>query len=252
MQKYAAVILAAGKGTRMNEGLASPIPKVMFKLLDKPIIDWSVGLVKESGIERVVLIVGYKKEMIEEYFGNKVEYAVQAEQLGTGHAVAQAKLLLGGQTETVIVFYGDNPLYKPETVQKLMSQFETESPTIAMLTAVSEDPTGYGRIIRNQNNEVGGIVEHKDCTPEQLKIKEWNPGFYIFDAVWLWENIDQLQNQNVQKEYYLTDLIGMAVEQGKRVIAQPVSEEAEALGINTPEQLSEAEEVLKQRNEMQL
>lgn len=254
MQNYAAVILAAGQGTRMNAGLASPIPKVMFKLLDKPIIYWSAKLIKDAGIERVVLVVGYKKEMIQQYFGNKVEYAVQEEQLGTGHAAAQAKYLLGGQTEAVIVFYGDNPLYKTETVRKLIAEFENEKPTIAMLSVIFENPEfwAFGRIIRDANNEVIGITEQKDCLPEQLKIKESNPGFYIFNAAWLWANIDNLKNNNAQKQYYLTDLIEMAGNQGKRVLAIPVSEEAEALGINTPEQLQQAEEVLKNRDDLQI
>lgn len=253
MTKYAAVILAAGKGTRMNEGQASSIPKVMFKLLDKPIIDWSVRLIKEAGIERVVLVVGYKKELIENYFKDQVEYAEQVEQLGTGHAVQQAKLLLGGQTEAVIVFYGDNPLYKPETVQKLISQFEAEKPTIAILSVVFENPKfwAFGRIIRDKNNEVIDIIEQKDCNTSQLEIKESNTGFYIFDATWLWENIDNLKTENAQKEYYLTDMIRIAQTQDKRIIAIPVSEEAEALGINTPEQQKQAEQVIKDRNDVQ-
>ena len=252
-EKYAAIILAAGKGTRMNEGLASPIPKVMFPLNGKPIIDWSVKSIETVGVKRIVLVVGYKKELVQEYFGDKVEFVTQEEQLGTGHAVAQAKLLLGGQTESVIIFYGDNPLYKPETIKRLIDLYETEKPTVAMLSVVFEDPEYwvFGRIIRDENSEVTGIVEQKDCTPEQLQIKECNPGFYIFDAAWLWENISQLEAVNVQKEYYLTDMIKIAKEQGKRIMAIPVSEEAEALGINTPEQLAQAEAVLKSRDAIQ-
>lgn len=249
MDKYAAVILAAGKGTRMNEGLASPIPKVMFELNGKPIIDWSVKALEDVGIQRIVLVVGYRREMVQDYFKDKVEYAIQEEQLGTGHAVAQAKLLLGNQSESVITFYGDNPLYKPTTIKRLMNLYEAEKPTIAMLSVVFEDPKfwAFGRIIRDENNNVTGIVEQKDCTPEQLEIKESNPGFYIFDAAWLWENIDNLRSDNVQKEFYLTDMVKMAVDQGRKVMALPVSEESEALGINTPEQLKQAEEVLKSR-----
>jgi bifunctional UDP-N-acetylglucosamine pyrophosphorylase/glucosamine-1-phosphate N-acetyltransferase len=248
MEKYAAVILAAGKGTRMNEGLSSSIPKVMFLLVGKPIIYHSVKLIKDAEINKVVLVIGYKKELIREYFGGEVRYAVQGEQLGTGHAVSTAKELLQGKTDAVIVFYGDNPLYKPETVKKLISIFETEKPTIAMLSAVSENPFGYGRIIRDKNGEVLGIKEHKDCNEEELKIKEWNPGFYIFDSKWLWLNIDKLDSNNAQQEYLLTDLIKIAKEQDKKIIAMPVSEESEALGINTKEQLKEAEKVLEMRN----
>lgn len=248
-EKYAAVILAAGKGTRMNEGQASPIPKVMFEAAGKPIIWYAVKSAQEAGVEKIVLVVGYKKEMVMDYFGDKVEYAVQEEQLGTGHAVMQTKDLLKDKVESMIVFYGDCPLYKPETIKKFIALFEEKKPTIAMLSVISDDPTGYGRIIReDKESHVVGIVEHKDCTSEQLKIKEWNPGFYIFDAAWLWQNIDHLSTKNAQKEYYLTDLIGAAVEQSKRLYAMPVSEENEALGINTPEQLKQAEAVLMKRN----
>ncbi|MCL5410364.1 MAG: NTP transferase domain-containing protein [Patescibacteria group bacterium] len=248
MEKIAAVILAAGKGTRMGDTEGSLIPKVMFPLAGKPIIYHSVKLIKDAGINRVVLVVGYKRELIREYFGDQVEYVVQEDQLGTGHAVLMAKELLEGKTDAVIVFYGDNPLYKPETVKKLINIFETEKPTIAMLSAVSENPFGYGRIIRDENGEVLGIKEHKDCNEEELKIKEWNPGFYIFDSEWLWSNIDKLDSDNAQKEYLLTDLIKIAKEQDKKIIAILVSEESEAFGINTGEQLKEAEKVLGSRN----
>lgn len=246
-KKYAAVILAAGKGTRMSQGEAAPKPKVMFELAGKPIIDWSVKLIRDAGIEEVVLVVGYMKELIEDYFGDKVLYAVQAEQLGTGHAAAQAKDVLKGKSESVIVFYGDCPLYKPETVKRLTEMFEAECSAIAMLTVVSDDPTGCGRVFRDEKGDVTDIIEHKDCTPEQLQNKEWNPGFYIFDSKWLWENIEKLSSNNAQKEYYLTDMIKLAKDQGKRIVAMPVSEESEALGINTPEQLAEAEETLLKR-----
>jgi len=252
MNKYIAIILAAGKGTRMNEGLASSIPKVMFEIADKPIISWSVKLVKDAGIEKVILVIGYKKELIEQYFGDQVEYAIQAKQLGTGHAVLMAKDLAAGKSNSVIVFYGDCPLYKPETVKKLIEYYENppadgEKPTIAMLTAISMDAGAYGRVIRDEKGDVASIVEYKDCNEEQKKVGEWNPGFYIFDADWLWQNIVKLQNNNAQNEYYLTDLIMMAKEQNKRVIAMPVSEESEAMGINTPEQQKEAEKILLER-----
>lgn len=248
MGKIICIILAAGKGTRMNEGEASPIPKVMFEANGKPIIHYAVEAIERAGIEKIILVVGYKKEMVMDYFDGNVEYAVQEEQLGTGHAVMMAKEK-AGKAEAVIVFYGDHALYRPESINKLIETYEKEKPTIAMLSVVFEDPEfwAFGRIIRNPNGEVQEIVEQKDCTPEQLKIKESNPGFYIFDAKWLWENINKLKTENVQKEYYLTDIIGIAKEQGKRIIAIPVPEYTEALGINTPEHLAEAEGILKKR-----
>lgn len=254
MEKYAAVILGAGKGTRMNEGQASPIPKVMFKLLDQPIIEHSVNLIKKAGVNKVVVVVGYEKELVMDYLGNKVEYAVQDEQLGTGHAVMMAEDLLKDKAESVIIFYGDNPLYKSESIKKLVDLYENppaggEKPTIAMLTVVFQDPVfwAFGRIIRDKDNNVIGIVEQKDCTEEQLKIKESNPGFYIFDSSWLWENLKKIKAENAQKEYYLTEIVALACEQNKKIVAIPVSEEGEALGINTPEQLKQAEGILKSR-----
>lgn len=264
MEKYAAIILAAGKGTRMNEGVASPIPKVMFPLNGVPIIKHSVDLIKKAGIKKVVLVVGYKKELIESYFGRRpegsapagdeVEYAVQEDQLGTGHAAAMARGNLEGKAESIIIFCGDNPLYKTDTIKKLIEVYENPpaggiKPTVAMLSVSFDDPVfwAYGRIIRNINGDVAEIVEQKDCTPEQLKIKESNPSFYIFNSEWFWQNIDKLNSNNAQKEFYLTDMIKKAQEQGKRIVAIPVSEESEGLGINNPAQLKEAEMILQSR-----
>lgn len=253
MDKYSAVILAAGKGTRMNNGQSSDIPKVMYMLKGKPIIDWAVDSIKAVGITRIVLVVGYKKELIEKHFGDTLEYAVQEEQLGTGHAVGQAKLLLGNQSEQVVVSCGDCPLYKPETIKRLMNLHEEQNATISMLTVVSPeaDITGYGRVFRNDLGHVSAIVEHKDCTPEQLKCREWNPAFYIFNASWLWDNIDKLESENIQHEFYLTDMIKIAKDQGMRVCATPVTEESEAMGVNSLDQLKEAESVLKSRDAIQ-
>lgn len=247
--KYAAVILGAGKGTRMNEGQASAIPKVMFEMAGKPVIRYSVDSIKNAGINKIVVVVGYKKEMVMDYLGDEVEYAVQEEQLGTGHAAMMAKNILQDKAENLIIFYGDNPLYKPESIKKLINLYEKEKPTVAMLTVIFKNPMfwAYGRIVRNENNEVIGIVEQKDCTSEQLKIKESNPGFYIFDAMWFWQNISKLEVNNMQKEYYLTDTIEIAQNQNKKIVAIPVPEESEAFGINTLEQLRQAEEVLKKR-----
>ncbi|KKQ74567.1 MAG: Bifunctional protein GlmU [Berkelbacteria bacterium GW2011_GWB1_38_5] len=249
-EKYAAIILVAGKGTRMNEGKASPIPKVMFEMLGKPIVWHSVKAIKGAGILKVVLVVGYKKELVENYMGKDVEYVVQEKQLGTGHATTQAASVLKGKTESIIVFYGDNPLYKTETIKKLIDLYEKERPTIAMLSVNFEDPEfwAFGRIIRNKKNEVIGITEQKDCTPEQLKIKESNPGFYIINADWFWENGKKIEKKNSQGEFYLTDIVEIACNQGKKILAIPVSDEEEALGINTPDQLKQAEKVLKKRN----
>lgn len=249
MEKIIAVILGAGKGTRMGSSDGSEIPKVMFLADGKPLVGHSVDNLRQAGIEKIAVVVGYKKEMVQEYLDGEVEYAVQDEQLGTGHAVAMAKDLVQSRSEAVLVCYGDMPLFKIETIKKLIEVYQEQKPTIAMLSVDFEQPESwaFGRIERDENGEVIDIVEQKDCNEDQLKIKESNPGFYIFEANWLWENISKLKSENVQHEYYLTDLIGLAKKQSLRIIAQKVTEENEALGVNTPEQLKQAEQILKQR-----
>jgi len=242
-----AVILAAGKGTRMGGDL----PKVMYPLNGTPLLYYSIYPVRSAGVAQVTLVVGYKKEIIQEYFRCMVDYAVQEQQLGTGHALMCAMDKVNPGLESVLVCYGDMPLYQTSTIKQLIDEYRSNKPTIAMLSVNFENPTywAYGRILRNAHHEVTAIVEQKDCTSEQLHIKECNPGFYIFNHKWLRENISKLTPNNAQKEYYLTDLIALAVKQQQRVIAIPVAEESEALGINTPEQLKQAEEILESRRE---
>lgn len=250
MEKIAAVVLAAGKGTRMNEGQSSPIPKVMFKIHNRPMIEYSIENLKNAGIGKIVLVVGYQKELVMEDVGDKVEYAIQEEQLGTGHAAMQARKNLEDKVNAVIVCYGDMPLFKPETIKNLIKEYDGQKPTIAMLSVEFNNPEywAYGRISRDENGYVEAITEQKDCSAEQLKIKESNPGFYIFDAEWLWENFGKLSTNNSQHEYYLTDMIHIAKEQGKKIIAVKVSEENEVLGINTQDQLQRVGEILNQKN----
>lgn len=238
-----AIILAAGKGTRMGE--VNGPPKVMYKISSVPMIKYSIEHIKQSGIDNIVVVVGYQKEKVIDFLGSNVKYAVQEHQLGTGHAVMVAREKLN-DLEGVLVCYGDMPLYKPETILRLIREYREHKPTIAMLSVEFAVPLSwaYGRIIRDSSQNIISIVEQKDCTPKQLLIKECNPGFYIFDTAWLKENLLKLKPENAQKEYYLTDLINIAASQHKKLIALPVSEESEVLGINTSEQLKRAERVL--------
>lgn len=246
--KTQAIILAAGKGTRM-EDLSKP--KVMFELLGKPMIYYSMHHILEVGIKDkdIVLVVGYKKEQVEKYFGSSVKYAFQKEQLGTGHAVKCGLEKISEDTDVILVCCGDTPLFKPKTIKILMETFLKENPAVAMLSIIVKDPAvwAYGRVIRDKTRNVVSITEQKDCNAEELEIKECNAGFYIFKSKWLRENITKLRDNNVQKEYYLTDLVEMAVRQQQKVIALPVSEESEAFGINTKQQLREAEDVMRGR-----
>lgn len=257
MEKITAVVLAAGKGTRMGESPeGSEIPKVMYQLCKKPILEYSIDNLKSAGIKKIIVVDGYKKDVIEEYFGDSLTYAFQEEQLGTGHAVMTALPFLNQNAQSVLICYGDMPLFKKETIEKLVEFFENppagEKPTIAMLSVNFDKPNlwSYGRIKRDENGEVVGIIEQKDCSETECEIKECNPGFYIFDANWLKKNINELKSTNVQHEYYLTDMIQIAKEQGKRIIAIPVSTESEALGINTPQQLELAKNVILGKDEL--
>ena len=245
--KIAAVILAAGKGTRMG---ATDKPKVMFEANGKPMVEYLVNAVKDASVDDITLVVGYMKETVTDYFKDRVKYVEQIEQLGTGHAVLMAEDSLKDTSNAIITCYGDMPLFKSETIKSLIETYEREKPAIAMLTVKFEDPEfwAFGRIIRDEKGEVAGIVEQKDATTDQLKIKESNPSFIIFNSKFLWDNLKNLNTENAQGEYYLTDMIKVAKDKGQKIVAVPVSEENEVLGVNTPEQLKEVEEILRSRN----
>lgn len=246
MKEIIAVVLAAGQGKRMGSEELK-LPKVMFELAGKPMIRYSVDNIKNAGISDIVVVVGYEKEKVMDYLGGEVEYVEQFERLGTGHATAMAKEKVKGKAKWLLVCYGDMPLFQPGTIKKLLAKIKKEKPTIGMLTVKFDDPEfwAYGRIVRSASGDIEKNVEQKDCDPEELKIKECNPSFYIFDNAWFWNNIMKLSTANAQKEYYLTDMVGLAVSQGKQIAGMPVGEEWEALGINNPQQLKEAEEILK-------
>lgn len=239
------LILAAGEGKRIGAAERG-IPKVMFPVKGKPMIRYGVDHLQAAGIDQVVLVVGYKREKITDYFKSEVEYVVQEEQKGTGHAVMMARDLIHQKYQSVCICYGDHVLYRPETIKKLIDLYQKESPTIAMLTVTFDDPNhfGFGRIFRDQKGNIIKNIEQKDCTPEEVKIKECNPCFYIFDADWLYQNLPKLNKNNAQGEYYLTDMIAIAVEQGKKISSVPVSDWHEVIGINNLEHLKEVEQYL--------
>ncbi|MEI6144187.1 MAG: NTP transferase domain-containing protein [Candidatus Berkelbacteria bacterium] len=246
MKDIIAVVLAAGKGTRMG---AADRPKVMYRALGKPIVEYLIDSVEAADVPDVVLVVGFMQEQVRDYFKDQVQYVEQFEQKGTGHAVMMAKDLLKGKSKAVIVSYGDMPLYKTETIKKLIEKFNTEKPTIAMVTVDLGDPDfwAYSRVIRNNEGEIIATVEQKDATEEERKIKECNPSFYMFDADWLWDNLGRIGTDNVQKEYYLPDLLSIATKQGKKIVSIKTETEDEVLGVNTPEQLEKVEKILKNR-----
>jgi len=240
--KLAVVVLAAGQSTRMK----SQQPKVLHRLAGKPMITYSVETAGQLGVGKPVLVVGCGMEQVQETVGDAAEYVVQEERLGTGHAVLQARPLLEGRCDAVMVYYGDMPLLTMETLQRLLTLHAEGRGPISMLTLLAKDPRGFGRIVRDADGRVRAIVEEVDCTPEQLAIRELNAGVYCFAAPWLWEHLPRLSLSR-KGEYYLTDTVGMAVAEGAEVAAVSIDNEAECLGINTRVHLAEAEKVLRQR-----
>jgi bifunctional UDP-N-acetylglucosamine pyrophosphorylase/glucosamine-1-phosphate N-acetyltransferase len=210
-------------------------------------VSWAIGAAAELTDIRPVLVIGHGGRAVQDAVGDAATYVEQAEQLGTGHAVLQARDALQGQADQVVVVYADMPLLTAETLKRLVDRQRTNEGPITMLTLVSDNPRGFGRVVRAEDGAVVEIVEEAVATPEQLAIRELNAGVYSFDAAWLWEQIDQIPLSLPKGEYYLTDLVGMAADQSRRVEAIVVEDAAEVLGINTRVHLAEAATVIRRR-----
>ena len=238
-----ALILAAGQGKRIK----SDIPKVLHKVCGKEMVNHVIDNMRKANIEDVNVIIGKGAELVKE--GTKernVSYSLQEEQLGTGHAVKCATDFLKGKKGTVIVFAGDAPLTKESTIENLIKEHEENKNSATLLSAMVEDPTGYGRIIRDCNGDVLKIVEHKDCNEEELLVNEMNAAMYCFDIEELLNSLEKLSNNNNQGEYYLTDVIGILKDEGKKIGAV-VTDYEDTIGVNSRVQLAEAEEILRNR-----
>lgn len=241
-QALAAVILAAGDGTRFKSRLI----KVMHPLAGKPMIDYSVETARALGMEHPLLVVGHDAEQVREYLGETVRYVEQSERLGTGHAVMQAQPLLKGRVGDVLVLYGDMPLFREETLRRLLELHRASDAPLTMLTVLSDDSMGFGRILRDPEGRILGIVEEAAATPEQLAIRELNTGAYCFRAAWLWKHLPQIRLQP-KGEYYLTDLVAMAIDEGHDVRALTIDDVTEVVGVNTRVHLARAEAILRRR-----
>lgn len=237
------VIMAAGKGTRMKSNKS----KLVHKIYDKELVKRVAELAKEVGSDEVIAVVGHLKEQVEEVLGDSVKYAYQDELLGTGHAVMQAKKYLEGKKGKVVILYGDVPIIRKNTLENLVTKSFKNKEYATLLTAIYENPTGYGRIIRDEGGNIKAIVEEKDANMFEKEIKEINSGIYCFDIEELICALDELKPNNVQGEYYLTDVIKIMNDKGLKTGAVIVEDNTEILGVNDRAQLELLTRVLRMR-----
>ncbi len=245
----AAVIMAAGKGTRMKDPSKA---KVMYEVLGKPMVHYVVDLAKMLKTSRIIVIVGYQRDAVIQYLRNShpdVEIAVQAKQLGTGHAIMQTESVLKDFAGDIVILSGDVPLLTVDSMQELINHHHRTNSAATILTADLSDPTSYGHIIRNNNGSVKRIVEHKDATEEERKLKEINSGIYVFDKQKLFDGLKHITPKNVQNEYYLTDVFEHFWKHRWKVSALKTTFVEEIMGVNTVNQLEEVRQVLLERKQ---
>lgn len=243
-----AIIMAAGKGTRIG---ATDKPKVMFEVLGKPIIEWAIRpleqLKQEGVIDRIITVVGFLGNQIIDYLGTRSEFVWQREQLGTAHAVKMAKKSLQGEYGYTIIVNGDHALYTKRTYKKMINTAITKQLTLGFATVVSDRFESYGRVIRDKEGKPVEVVEVPEATEKQKKIKEKSINLYIVDNSWLFGALPKIAKSTVKKEYYIVDIVKLAISEGKKVATVEINDEDEALGINTLEDRAETERILRQR-----
>lgn len=242
MSRLKAVILAAGAGTRMK----SKLPKVVHKILDKTMLDYVIESAMEAGADDICVVIGHESEIVKKEISYNVEFVLQKEQLGTGHAVMQAKDFIGNEGNVLILF-GDTPLITGDTLSKMVDYHIKHNNTATLLSTIVEDSTGYGRIVRDESNTFIKSVEHKDATEEERKINEINSGMYCFDSKELNEALENLTNDNAQGEYYLPDTLKTIMAKHLKVNAMISDISEDILGVNSRVQLCQAQEIMQKR-----
>ncbi len=243
--ELAAIILAAGKGTRMRSDLV----KVLHPLCGKPMVWYVAELARTLGVRKTVAVVGHQASMVREAMaGQGFIYALQEEQLGSAHAVLQAADALNGFGGDVLILCGDVPLLLPVTIESLLASHRAHGGVITVMTALLDDPGTYGRVVKNETGDVLKIVEARDADPEEKKIKEINTGIYCAQAEFLFEAVRAIGNTNAQGEYYFTDIFEIARNEGHRTGSFIIPDPVEAMGINTPEDLKAADKIMRSRS----
>lgn len=231
MAELTAVILAAGQGTRMK----SEFPKVLHRVCGVPMVEQVIRLVREAGSDHQVVITGFKEHLVREYLGNhEVSFVHQEQQLGTGHAVMQAVPEFEKDRDSyVLVICGDTPLLRAETIAHLAKTCREEGAAASVLTAILDNPFGYGRVLRDEAGHMTCIVEQKDGTPEQLAVHEINTGTYVFQVGALLDALEKIDNKNAQGEYYLTDVFEIMIKAGLKVVPVAADDADETMGVNS-------------------
>src|SRR5215471_4662801 len=243
-----AIVLAAGKGTRMK----SDLPKVLFPVCGRPMVEYVLEALAAVGVKKVVVVVGYRADLVRETLAKwpGVEFVEQSPQLGTGHAVMVCRQALANQEGQTLILTGDSPLVQPASLRAMFEDFERTRPACLMGTAKKENPAGLGRVVRDASGNFQAIVEEKDATPEQIAVREVNMSYYLFDASQLWHALDRVTSDNAQREYYITDCPGILKQEGKDVRALCVLAPCETLSVNTVEELAEVEAELSARSKI--
>jgi bifunctional UDP-N-acetylglucosamine pyrophosphorylase/glucosamine-1-phosphate N-acetyltransferase len=244
MKAPRACVLAAGKGTRMG----GDRPKVLFEAGGKPLIEWCLKALSAADVRDVVAVVGFRKDEVVSALPTGVRWVEQSPQLGTGHAVMCARVAFQGNDAPVLVTCGDMPLLSTGSFRKIAELRERENAACALLTVRIPPDSRFGRIVRDGAGNVLRIVEYKDATEEERAIDQGNTGVMCFRADDLWDALDLVKNENAQGEYYLTDVIGILIASGKKVVAHVCENPDEALGVNTPEDLAQVEKSLREKN----
>ena len=242
-----AIVLGAGKGKRLHSEEFEQ-PKVMREANGKPLIRYMLDSISFIAEHDTVIVVGYKKEYVMENIKGDFKFAVQEEQLGTGHAVNSAKELFKDYDGNVLITYGDMPLFREETFKGMIEMHDKTKADCTVLTANIDRHIAFGRIVRDANGKFADVVEQKDCNEEQDKIREYNAGIYIFNSKKLFKYLSELKNDNAQGEYYLTDVPRLMLKDSLKIETYSINDEKEIMGVNTPEDLKEVEEILIKKN----
>jgi UDP-N-acetylglucosamine diphosphorylase/glucosamine-1-phosphate N-acetyltransferase len=238
------LILAGGMGKRMK----SDLPKVLQLLNGKPLISYVIENLKSSGVDRITVIVGYRGQQVIDTIGNTVSFVWQHEQLGTGHAVMQAEESLKDYDGNILIACGDVPLIRPETFSKLAEKISDTHVKAVVLTMEPEEPAGYGRIVKDGSGAFKRIVEEKDASPEEKKIREVNSGTYIFHSSFLFKGLKEVNTDNAQGEYYLPDALQFILKKGQSVETLLLEDSIEGSGINSQEELKDLQEYINKGN----